>query len=89
MRLLAGRFVVRALRMGSGYGGVLAIVGRRHRDGGTGCSACDSTAFEPVRFERWVRCVGCRTVFVQRPAKTFGSVIGSAIGDLRTREPHG
>ncbi len=85
MRLIAGQFVVRALRMGSGYGGVLAIVGRRHRDGSTGCTACDSTAFEPVRFERWVRCVGCRTVFVQRPAKT----LGSAIGDLQERVPHG
>ena len=88
MRPIAGQFLVRTLRKGSGYGGVLATIGRRHRDGGTGCSACDSTAFEPVRFERWVRCVGCRTVFVQRPAKTVGSVIGSAIGDLRKREPN-
>ena len=71
--------------MGADYGGVLSVVGRRHRDGSTGCPACDANSFEPVRFERWVRCVGCRTVFVQRRAKT----LGAAISEMRTKAPRG
>lgn len=74
--------------MGAGYGGVLTEVGRKRRQGGVGCPVCDNDGFEPVRFERWVRCTTCRTVFVQRRSKQLAEVLNSAVGELtatRTR----
>lgn len=74
-KIAFGRALVKILRMGAGYGGVLSEVGVRHRDGGVGCPQCDADGFEPVFFERWVRCTTCRTVFVQRRAAQLGTFL--------------
>lgn len=72
------------LRAGKGYGGVLTEVGIRHRDGGVRCPVCDGDGFEPVRFERWVRCLSCETVFVQRRAAQLGTYLSEVFTSFTT-----
>ena len=73
---------MRVFRMGSSYGGILTEVGQRKREGGVACPVCGSDGFEPVRFERWVRCTHCATVFVQRRSKQMVDVLGEATKEL-------
>ena len=80
--------MVRALRMGREYGGVLTEVGQRLRNGGVGCPVCGNDGFEPVRFERWVCCTSCQTVFVQRRPKQMAQVLGDATKEVIDRTRH-
>lgn len=82
MKTFGGNAIVSLFRMGERYGGVLTEVGIRRRQGGIACPVCEHDGFEPVRFERWVRCTSCLTVFVQRRPKQMAEVLGDATKEL-------
>jgi hypothetical protein len=85
--LVARTVLVKLLRMGTSFGGVLSEVGTKHRDGGVGCPRCDSDGFVPVRFERWVVCESCRTVFVQRRSKHLEQLFSEGVKEVIDRTP--
>ena len=82
IKTLGGSVVVRVFRMGTTYGGVLSEVGLRQRHGGVSCPVCETDGFVPIRFERWVRCCSCQTVFVQRRSKQVAEVLVDATREM-------
>ena len=72
-------------------GGSFVDVGAALIGGGYDSDAwgdCDNDGFEPVRFERWVCCTSCQTVFVQRRPKQMAQVLGDATKEIMDRARH-